>query len=109
MARRLCNYADVRSLVIWVGSWGVIGFLDSRLRGNDGRLHAGVTVVARGNGGRLRGDASGQSVEAACILRVCSSCSSASTNSSISPSRIFGRLWLVRLMRWSVTRDCGKL
>ena len=55
MARRLCNYADVRSLVIWVGSWGVIGFLDSRLRGNDGGFYVGMTGVLGGSDDGLQG------------------------------------------------------
>ena len=45
-----------------------------------------------------------------CANRSASSCAiSAPISSSISPSRISGRRWSVRLMRWSVTRPCGKL
>ncbi len=39
--------------------------------------------------------------------RACSLVETASISGSSSPSRIRGRLWRVRPMRWSVTRSCG--
>ena len=80
------------------------------------RVSTPAAASASDRGLERLGDRSGRghrphSAPAACAssLRRFSSAASASLNSRRSPARISSSAWLVSLIRWSVTRPCGKL